>query len=287
MSFIETPDNEWAAEVWPGILQFSEALGLPAYTAHSPPWVVVPLTLTAILDWAYVHRSDQVADYTREHVLLYKNPPHAALNTVFPVGVRVQGFIMRSTLGMLGNWEGTPGTAVSAAQSVALGCGGYREPWHATMLAFRAIEDLVQTSLSSGGFSRPGHRASTRDVVDQELYLTRRVFEKITTRNRGVRLSGYKTGTIHLVTALQSATNGELLEKFRQDDCPGDFVDVCIRFDIVAKREGKRGEMTYHVRYTIQHILLLKSAADLEAELGAPEELRGPLVTVIEQGLSF
>jgi hypothetical protein len=46
----------------------------------------------------------------------------------------------------------------------------------------------------------------------------------------------------------------------------GDFVDVCVGFDIVSRRGPRRGETQYNVRMTLQHVLLLKSASDIEAD---------------------
>ncbi|KAJ6601479.1 hypothetical protein B0H10DRAFT_1958491 [Mycena sp. CBHHK59/15] len=50
----------------------------------------------------------------------------------------------------------------------------------------------------------------------------------------------------------------------------GDFVDVCIGFDIVSKRQARRGDLHHSVRYTIQHVLLLKSAAAIKVDVPEP-----------------
>ncbi|KAJ7118466.1 hypothetical protein C8R43DRAFT_1137398 [Mycena crocata] len=310
MSFIETKDHTWAADTWPPYLQFGAALGIPAYSAHTPEWMVAPNTMANMFDWAYVAKNQRTLDASREQMLLYKNPPRVATNTLFPVAIRLQGFIARCNLGPLGNWNGEPLHAVSSTQSVVLECQGMLEPWDATLATLQAIEDLVQNSLHSFGNTETFTDRSARSG-EQELYCSRRVFEKarITPHNRSFRLSVLEEGDDPLGKCdaidrdwrvTRKLPSGRLTKDQDDGDCfeaynarafqAGDFVDVCIGFDIVSMRQHRRSDPRFKIRPTIQHIILLRkvSEQDEETNLDDTESIGNHVfVTVEEQGLSF
>ncbi|KAJ7207797.1 hypothetical protein C8J57DRAFT_1257999 [Mycena rebaudengoi] len=299
MSFIKiAAEQEWAADAWPETLRLSALLNIPEFPS---PWVTVPRTLAGMLEWVYVRRSEHAPDYTREHLLVYREPPDESDNTLCPVGVRVQGFVARAILGPLGNWDGTRDGAVGAVQTLVLEGHGHDIPWVATMTAVRGIQDLVDLTLVGRGFSRPMPDRPPRPLEEQDLFATRR----ITARNRGARVSVLQEGddlfgrcaTVEgawMVTRKLSSGrlvyDEEGLTSFEPYDAraisEGDFVDICIGFDIVAKLGTHRGEMQYHVRRTLQHVLLLRTAAEIEASR-TEAIVRPPQVTVVEQGLTF
>ncbi|KAJ7286219.1 hypothetical protein C8J57DRAFT_1496888 [Mycena rebaudengoi] len=304
MSFIANEDSEWASDTWPEGFRFGGDLGAP-HPADTQPWMAVPDTLSGMLEWAYVARSGGSPDLTREHMLLYRQPPHAGPNVLCPVGVRVQGFVSRASLGPLGNWDGQRDGAVSAVQVLVLTCHGHTVPWGATMASLGAIRDLVETSLTGRGYSRPIMRRPPRPLAEQDIYMTRRVFEKITPRNRSLRVSALDDGDdpFGRTAAIQDdwmvtkkLSSGKLVQEdeggsyFVPHDPraigEGDFVDVCVGFDIVARRAPRRGEVEFHVKQTLQHVILLRSAADMEPDRAIVDRPT-PLVSVIEQGLVF
>ncbi|KAJ7209370.1 hypothetical protein C8J57DRAFT_1540385 [Mycena rebaudengoi] len=283
MSFIETEDHEWAVDAWPEGIQFGAGLNLPAYCAKNQAWVTVPIGLADMLDWAYVHRVRNAADYTREHLLLYKKPPATSDNALFPVGIRVQGFVLKAALAPLGTWDGKRNTAVSAIQTLALGCGGHEEPWRATIAALTSIQQLVHTALVGGGYDDSNYNRGHREIVDREadIVLPDNIQESRDTPDEWMVTKKLSSGR------LVCSVDNDYFEPYdSRAIAEGDFVDVCIGFDIVAKRNFKRGEPTYQLRFTIQHIILLKKAEDVVSG-DSPETYRAVPVTVIDQGIQF
>lgn len=57
-------------------------------------------------------------------------------------------------------------------------------------------------------------------------------------------------------------TDGEAIPCDPLIICQGDFVDVCVGFDIVTKY-GHNGELNVQVHLNIQHVLLLESGVNI------------------------
>lgn len=78
--------------------------------AEMESWQVVPENYEEVCDWAYVGNNEQSVDRTRTHLLLYNELEHAGRQvtdrTVYPVTLRVQGFLSKFNLACLGNWQG-------------------------------------------------------------------------------------------------------------------------------------------------------------------------------------
>jgi hypothetical protein len=66
---------------------------------------VVPSTFAEICDWAYVSKISDAVDHTRLYQVLY-NTAGSAVNTVYPVVLRLQGFLGRFEVSPLGTWNG-------------------------------------------------------------------------------------------------------------------------------------------------------------------------------------
>jgi hypothetical protein len=69
-------------------------------------WQVVPTTFEEMCDWAYVSMNKISNDQTRRHLVLYRNPEVTHGSVVYPVTLRVQGFVERAKLTALGDWDG-------------------------------------------------------------------------------------------------------------------------------------------------------------------------------------
>jgi hypothetical protein len=68
-------------------------------------WQLVPFTFTDICEWAYVAKRHATSDHTRLYNILYKCPD-GDTSTIYPVVLRVQGFLGRFELSPLGTWNG-------------------------------------------------------------------------------------------------------------------------------------------------------------------------------------
>ncbi|KAJ6554924.1 hypothetical protein DFH09DRAFT_1165915 [Mycena vulgaris] len=268
MSFIETNDHSWSADLWPPHLPFSSALGIPAHSAHAADWTVAPSNCAAMYDWTFISKNTASREPRREQVLLYKSPPRVAVNTLFPVA------------------NGDASTSISATQSVVLECRGNFGPWEATLSAMRNIEDLVQFQWSLQGYGPTEFflDRSGRAGQFQDLYCARCVFQKVTPQTAARVMKKRSSGRL-----LKDVEGSDYFEAYNaRAFTPGDFVDLCIGFEIVSLRPSRRSsDVRFKLRPVIQHIVLLRNAPLEDITQGA-EPIEDPvLLTVEEQGFSF
>lgn len=152
----------------------------------------MPVTFEEICDWAYVSVSKVSNDQTRRHLVLYRSPEATLDLVVYPVTLRVQGFIERAKLIALGDWDGyvaiidlnlehvnraaprNRSTAMRAMQHLTLSCGGHLKPWLAFQTAIRHIRQLVHNTI--GG---PKHLVETVQRPNELMHFQRRVFTKV------------------------------------------------------------------------------------------------------------
>ncbi|KAJ6518267.1 hypothetical protein C8R47DRAFT_1205334 [Mycena vitilis] len=292
-SNIETEDHQWLAYGWPVNLRFPGILEIPAEDQPVENYELVPRTHDGLLDWAYIGRNRASRDHTRAMHLLYKHPrilPNSPPGVVCPVGIRIQGFVERLDLRTLGSWDSDK-VPQGALQYIVLS-GGKN---HAAL--FRqykaAVGDVIKYIHRSLGVPP---RVSTREDPDT-MFVGRRVFTKVHPANRNVP-SVLEQGDDPMEMASAIDSEWRVLKKLSigmyMDDedggytvpCDavgvreGDFVDVCIGFDIVNKRNARGGlDATVHLQ--IQHVLLLVSGVDSEEDTVDEE------VAVQEPGLHF
>lgn len=155
---------------------------------------VVPSTFEGICEWAFVAAIPQSADWTRTYLTLYKQPDCAHDPAViYPVSLRLQGKIKTFNLSTFGSWNGcvdmlseiavidstfsisAPHNAVKARQFIALESGGFEEPWGAMQKSIWDIRQMIHNTLSRG----IARREEIIPELQQDIYLSRRVFEKV------------------------------------------------------------------------------------------------------------
>lgn len=164
-------------------------IGCIANDDPTAQWQIIPPALDRLFDWAYVAKNHRSTDRKHSHHLLYKVP--ADVVGIFPVTVRIQGFIARCALSGLGTWNGCVAhlcpdmwinlnlyssldTAAAATHFLALSSGGYNEPWSANLSTIRNIRQMVHNSLPSR------QRFIEPEAEDgSELYIRRRIFTKV------------------------------------------------------------------------------------------------------------
>ncbi|KAJ7301338.1 hypothetical protein DFH08DRAFT_827674 [Mycena albidolilacea] len=213
--------------------------------------MVVPRTDQGLLSWAYVGTNHSATDRSRTLRLMYKNPPLYKNNpphVIYPVGVRVQGFVDTCNLRPLGNWKRSPPS--SALQCIVLSGGAGLDHQFSQYKA--AISEIITYIYRCLNVHRPTSEVQERSTI----FAARRVFTK--------RLV---PGTTRQTTPRSVETNWKVLDK------------VNVGFDIVSR--GSRGGRTVQVHLTIDHILLL-SAAEKATVVGP-----GPEVVEDVLGLRF
>ncbi|KAJ7021405.1 hypothetical protein C8F04DRAFT_1273762 [Mycena alexandri] len=239
----------------------------------------VPRTYAALLDWAYVAKNPSARDHTRELLLLYKQPrilPNSPRGILCPGGVRVQGFVERCNLKPLGSWESGK-SPQAAIQHIVL--SGGTDNAHVFREYKSSVNEVIKYIMRTLGVAVPANFG--RDDLDS-MFIARRVFTKVNSVNRRLP-SALEPGDdpMDLCRAIES--EWRVLKKVKTgmympgamdpDDSinvpcapmmisEGDFVDVCVSFDIVARR-AKHNELTVKVHLNIEHILLLVEGADI------------------------
>ncbi|KAJ7266042.1 hypothetical protein C8J57DRAFT_1469916 [Mycena rebaudengoi] len=229
--------------------------------------------MSEMLHWAYVTRNPAAADHTRQYLLAYRYPAlseDALLSTICPVGIRVQG-------------DSLPQSAV---QFVVLGGGAALESqFREYVFAIEKVIDYIYHCV---------HYQTDRTDLGDSLYVSRRVFTKITAKNRA-EPSALAEGDDPHGDAAKFGDEWRVVNKARVGKyvtdsdgtagvakvpwdpvliSAGDFVDVCVGFEI-ASLKNKPGVWSrrHKVHLSIQHILLLQAAADTEVRCFSRQHL--------------
>ncbi|KAK7027679.1 hypothetical protein R3P38DRAFT_2776739 [Favolaschia claudopus] len=272
-SHIEALDHTWVAAGWPTAFQFFNAIDIPidedALALHS----------------AYVGRNRSTTDHTRSWYLLYRSPPvypNSPSSLVCPVGIRVQGFVEYCNLKALGDY---PNKRPEATLQHMVLSGG--KDHAATFRQYKqGVEGVVDYVYRMLDVDTPPSRTD-----NDTLFIGRRVFSKVTPGNRrkpSVLEAGDDPRDLCKAIdrdwrVLSKLSVGQLVEdevdpsvQFRAPCEPrtvtqGDFVDVCIGFDIVEKR-GKNRETSVQVHLRMEHVLLLAAAADIVQDAGKEDD---------------
>ncbi|KAJ7774872.1 hypothetical protein B0H16DRAFT_1713320 [Mycena metata] len=295
-SNFEAADHTWLLYKWPSELRFPDALEIPGTRDPVEPYHCVPRTYAGLLDWAYVAKNPSARDHTRNLLLLYKQPrilPNSPKGILCPVGVRIQGFVERCNLKPLGSWERGKGPQ-GAIQHIVLSGGKHNADVFREYKA--TVNEIVKFIARTLGVPVPA-RVERDD--DDALFMARRVFTKVNGVNRGLP-SALEPGDDPLDLCSSVHSEWRVLRKLKtgmymaSDMDPdgsynapcdamviteGDFVDVCVSFDIVTRR-GPRNELGIQVHLNIEHILLLVSGADTQTVEEEP-------IAIQEPGLTF
>ena len=251
-------------------------------------WQIVPTTFTKICDWAYIAKNQNIVDHTRLYHVLYKNPG-GDQTTLYPVVLRLQGFLGHFELSPLGTWNGwllgyflksqqlislcsSPDTAAGSIQYITLNSGGHTDLWESTHESIRLIRQLVHSSLEGANLFIEPDVNSTRNV-----YLQCRVFNKVSDYLRMRTYQELEVTNFRLVPKARhhpvswqkemilmdgSQVLGSRLYDGRTAACSpfvlsrGDFVDIGLVFDISTSRTPN-GRIRNNVHLSIVHVLQL------------------------------
>ncbi|KAJ7876845.1 hypothetical protein B0H13DRAFT_1893490 [Mycena leptocephala] len=226
---------------------------------------LVPHNHVGLRDWAYVTRNPVQHDSTCAVILFYKHPhvyPNALANTVYPVGIHVQGFIERVNLRALGNW--LPGRkSQTALQQIVLNSGrDYGDVLSKYKVAVGEVINSIYRCLD--------YHPQDSSTESHSMTIWRRIFTKVASWNHN-RRSVLEPGDDSLDHMHSLNDEWKVLSKvsigiYVPDDVDpadgykaprdtmslneGDFVDVCIGFDIVTHRD-RQGKTIHQVPLTI------------------------------------
>ncbi|KAG1856866.1 hypothetical protein C8R48DRAFT_555219, partial [Suillus tomentosus] len=69
-------------------------------------WQRCPSTLPRLIQWAEIQQDCDKRDKSRDRILVYKNIPDPRPDTLYPVALRLHGFLECFCIERLGNWTG-------------------------------------------------------------------------------------------------------------------------------------------------------------------------------------
>ena len=95
-------NSDFLKDLWPIVLASTVD---DRHREDLESWQIVPTTFTEICDWAYIAKNQNIVDHTRLYHVLYKNPG-GDQTTLYPVVLRLQGFLGCFELSPLGTWNG-------------------------------------------------------------------------------------------------------------------------------------------------------------------------------------
>ncbi|KAH7905486.1 hypothetical protein BJ138DRAFT_1228975 [Hygrophoropsis aurantiaca] len=268
MSYLLASDGRLVRDLWPkGIGNLDGAHLSPASLED---WQKVPSTYPEICSWAQVARDPTCTEKRRENIIVYCNPPPSDCPTLFPISVRIQGFLEACCLRPLGTWNGEPVTAQNASQTLTLRTNGDDRPWSPIHSAIRHIRQLVQRQLRGDSLYEEPAKENTAI-----LRLFHRVFVKRTDDHTADPLPiaddpaqfypavAHQWSLADRVRIGRRAANGKTIACSHLGLSPGDFVDVGLTFEIVRHKQ-KDGPLAFKVHLGFSHVLQLASIDDLK-----------------------
>ncbi|KAH7905658.1 hypothetical protein BJ138DRAFT_1118278 [Hygrophoropsis aurantiaca] len=270
MSHLIGSDGRLVRDSWPKGIGHLD--GEKISCASLQDWEKVPPTYYEICSWAQVALDPSAQERRRENILVYAKPPATEQHTLFPISIRVQGFLEACCLHRLGNWKGNPTNAQRAVHSVTLRSNGEERTWAPIHTAIRHIRQLVQRQLTANNL----YEEPPLDTTD-DLRLYHRVFQKRQRKDPATVLpvsedpnQFYPAISQHWALA-DRIQIGRRMENGGKAACspltlsPGDFVDVGITFEIV-KQKQRDGTWGFRVHLGFSHVLQLASSDYLKKQ---------------------
>ncbi|KAG2133024.1 hypothetical protein DEU56DRAFT_739127 [Suillus clintonianus] len=106
-------------------------------------WELFPYSLQTLAEWADVYQDRERKDKSRDRILIYKNLSDAKPGTVYPVAIRLQGFLRQFRVDRFGNWSGKE-PILSEAQDPARKYLPVQEHWN-------VMDPLTTAELTEAG----------------------------------------------------------------------------------------------------------------------------------------
>ncbi|EGO21694.1 hypothetical protein SERLADRAFT_410252 [Serpula lacrymans var. lacrymans S7.9] len=210
--------------------------------AELQKWQIVPHTLDKMLEWVHVMQDEDCVDSTRGYQLVYSLPSPEVEGEVYPMSIRLHGFIKMLQLATLGNWNGS-------SQAVASYNFFFkRDSQIASIHAKQSSKSLhAKNSVQPDFLAAPDNPNHYYERISAEW-------------NTNDKLPVAKYNATNQLTAIKHL----LLS-------PGDFVEVGVEFDIVVRR-GASGQKTVKVFPTFTHIIQLQESVAAKSSSDQPKK---------------
>ncbi|KIN95610.1 hypothetical protein M404DRAFT_34053 [Pisolithus tinctorius Marx 270] len=275
MSFLPSSNHVLAADLWPS--HISRIIESHVHVTDLLEWQHFPTSLSQFIQWGAVSQDHTVDKKSRSFLLVYKtilyNEPSSA---VYPISVRIYGYLQHFSLGDVGNWEGDSSRAQYAVQTINLTGNDLDIAWK---------NQLDRLNLAATFASRALKIPLAQTQFRRQLYMQHKVFDKIPPPSLQ-QLSASSTDPLQVNPHMRDGPhmptgpwkwNGPIEILDLQKDgtiipiheillTSGDLVEVDAEFDLVIGR-GRTGSKHLQVFLSCKQVLRLQPASDNESPM--------------------
>ncbi|KIN97658.1 hypothetical protein M404DRAFT_32128 [Pisolithus tinctorius Marx 270] len=242
MSFLPSPGHLLGADLWPGDLQTIIQNHVSIHQLQQ--WECFPTSLCHMIEWATVARHLTAPDRRRSHLLVYKTLPiPEPCDALYPVSVRIYGFLDKFCVSDFGNWNGDCARAACAVQSLTINSMGNTAAWRNQIeclnLAATFASCILKIPLPSVQFRH--HLHLQRKVFSKRLFDLQ---ESQAARNNSPhaqnahipKLPEYPWEWNGPLEILEMQQDGNVTPIHELLLSRGDFVEIDAEFDLVVAR---------------------------------------------------
>ncbi|KAH7904556.1 hypothetical protein BJ138DRAFT_1119305 [Hygrophoropsis aurantiaca] len=265
MSYLTDSRGDLVQYLWPS--EECKRLFTDTPIAEAQRWEIFPTTVEDMVDWAEVIIDKNAVNTFRNRVLIYKASPTGSISTdvVYPVTLRLNGYIDRMDIKRLGNWDGNADNIRFAHQFITLVPGSSRDAWLATVGCLNTTATFISRALSIP--------LANETPFKNKISLQRKVFyqhpriKPITAsfaddpKNWLANVPADWTLDDEVVVG-RKTDKGKIVHLSHMMLSPGDFVEVSAGFDIVFTRDPSTSRNTIKIYLAFEHILSILPAQD-------------------------
>ncbi|KIO10711.1 hypothetical protein M404DRAFT_20963 [Pisolithus tinctorius Marx 270] len=245
MSFLPSPGHLLGADLWADDLRSIIHGRRPIHELRQ--WECYPTSLCNMIEWAAMARHPSPPDRRRSHLLVYKTlPTPEPCNALYPVSVRIYGFLDRFCVGDFGNWNGDCTRTANAVQSLSLSSMGNSAAWrnqldrlnlmasfasHVLKIPLPSIQFRhhlhMQRKVFTKNLKHPFELQEARDRLASPTQI-------VTPQNAHVpRLPEYPWQWSGPLEILEMGEDGNIMPSHEVLLSRGDFVEIDAEFDLV------------------------------------------------------
>ncbi|KAH7906342.1 hypothetical protein BJ138DRAFT_1117661 [Hygrophoropsis aurantiaca] len=237
MSFLTSGDGILTMNLWP----LAEKDRLLKIASPTRSWEIFPTNIESMVEWAEVIKDTNVRSKYRNKIVVYKELSNGVGNIVYPVSVRLNGYIRNIDVGRLGDWDGKPENVHAASQTISLESNGCAEAWNSTLECLNLMAYFMSRTMN---IPLEREKPFFRNLVLQRKVFYRSKREEAVTVPRSDDPNGllqFLPNEWDLNEDLpigQQLNDGSIKRYNRILLSTGDFVEVCASFDIVISRQS-------------------------------------------------
>ncbi|KAH7905414.1 hypothetical protein BJ138DRAFT_1118496 [Hygrophoropsis aurantiaca] len=227
----------------------------------SEPWKSFPTTIESMVEWAEMFKDTAIRDRVRQWTLIYKQPQDQPMyDTVYPISLRLHGYIKDMKINRLGNWNGDVDSVPYASQTMLLSGKGNRDAWIPTLDCLNLTANFISRCLRVP--------LTKNNPFKNSLFLQRKIFGKKADGTQTILSRAQDPDNLLsqlpddwvLTDELQIGVLDAQHKTQRYNDMLvsiGDFVEVAANIDVVVFSDHATGKKGLKVHLSFDHLLVL------------------------------